>query len=418
MKGTKKEYSISIYHDTRSVKKNGKYPLKLRVFSSSTKKRKLYPLNYEFTILEFKEAWTEPKKAFKEVRLEIQTIEGKAEQVAKTIIPFTFTEFESEFFGNNSKDVNDISTFYKRKINELNKNEQIGTSSSYELSLKSLLKFHNKDRDKSKEQPISFYDIDKNWLTAYERYMTKEGKSKATIGIYLRPMRAIFKSAIKDRTISEKLYPFGADKYKIPTSSKVKKALPKDKLKLLFNGTPQNEFQEKAKDFWFFSFACNGMNFKDIVNLRYSNIEGDTLTFIREKTKNTTNDSKPVSVHLTAHTKQVIEKYGNKNTSSQNLIFPIIDNPNKLIESRTQLKNFIRFVNQHLVNYAKSLGIEDKISTYWARHSYATQSIQNGASMEFVSEALSHSNMITTQKYFAGFEDETIKEMANKLMDL
>lgn len=57
------------------------------------------------------------------------------------------------------------------------------------------------------------------------------------------------------------------------------------------------------------------------------------------------------------------------------------------------------------------------LSTYWARHSFAANSIRKGASMEFISEALNHSDLSVTKNYFAGFEDKAKKEFANSLLD-
>ena len=74
-------------------------------------------------------------------------------------------------------------------------------------------------------------------------------------------------------------------------------------------------------------------------------------------------------------------------------------------------------VNQNFLKYARSLGITEKISSYWARHSFATMAIRKGASMEYVGEAVGHSNPKTTKGYFAGFEDETKKEFALKLLE-
>ena len=74
-------------------------------------------------------------------------------------------------------------------------------------------------------------------------------------------------------------------------------------------------------------------------------------------------------------------------------------------------------MNQHLKKLAKDNNLPEEISTYWARHSFATNSIRKGASMEFISEALNHSDMNVTKNYFAGFEDKTKKEFADKLMD-
>jgi len=61
--------------------------------------------------------------------------------------------------------------------------------------------------------------------------------------------------------------------------------------------------------------------------------------------------------------------------------------------------------------------LTEKISTYYARHSFATNAINNGATMEFVSEAFTHGDMATTQEYFKGFEDKTKKELMDKMMD-
>jgi site-specific recombinase XerD len=69
-------------------------------------------------------------------------------------------------------------------------------------------------------------------------------------------------------------------------------------------------------------------------------------------------------------------------------VFPIISDKYNEVEKRNKIKNFTKFINQNLKKLAKKIGITDEISTYWARHSFATNSIRNGATMEFVMEAL------------------------------
>ena len=87
------------------------------------------------------------------------------------------------------------------------------------------------------------------------------------------------------------------------------------------------------------------------------------------------------------------------------------------MEQNRKIENFIRFLNQYIKELAVQEGLPEGISTYWARHSFATNAIRQGASMEFVSEALNHSDMQTTQRYFAGFENSAKKELMKKLMD-
>ena len=82
-----------------------------------------------------------------------------------------------------------------------------------------------------------------------------------------------------------------------------------------------------------------------------------------------------------------------------------------------QSNNFTRFLNQHLKKLAKGNGLPEEISVYWARHSFTTQSIRSGASLEQISQALNHKNLSTTKGYFAGFEDDAMRALTDNLMN-
>ncbi len=104
--------------------------------------------------------------------------------------------------------------------------------------------------------------------------------------------------AIEHGDIPVELYPF--KKYKIPTGQNIKKALSKQDPKTLYTAQlTLDNHQEKARDFWFFSYQCNGMNFRDIAELKYKNINKNSLSFLRHKTLRTTKDKpKPIIVPL------------------------------------------------------------------------------------------------------------------------
>ena len=412
-----KNYFISIYLDTRRKIKgsDNKYPVKLRLFTKNPRKQKLYSTEFQLTKDEYKAAWlikNPRKKEYKLLRNKLLAFEAYANEIADGLTRFSIEAFERKFYTGASGD-NDVTTYYQQAINQCKRNNRIETAANYGRSLKSLLEFHGKDK-------LNFYEITPQWLRDYEYYMLhneKKQRSKTTVGIYLRDLRTVFNNAIEDEVISKDDYPFGKRKYTIPNPKGLKKALTREQLKKLFETTPATPEQEKAKDFWFFSYSCNGMNFKDIANLQYKNIDGDTLIFRRAKTASSDSSQAPVKVYLSEFAKGVIEKYGTADKSPEKLVFPIIDLKATPEENHRQLKNFVRFVNQHFLKFAKKAGINEKISTYWARHSFATNAIRSGASMEYVSEALSHSNLSTTKIYFAGFEDEKKKEIADKLMD-
>ena len=251
--------------------------------------------------------------------------------------------------------------------------------------------------------------------------MTSPDKKRSitTVGIYLRPLRAIFNMALQEGNLKIEDYPFGKRKYQIPAGRKVKKALSKDDLKTLLNyKVSEGSFQEKARDFWFFSYQCYGMNIKDILGLRYKDIQNEIIVFTRAKTKNTTKtDSKPIMVPRTDFAKQVIKKYGNPDTCEENYVFPVFTDGITETEKMRRTQNFTKFINQHIKNLAEATKVTTHISTYWARHSFTTTAIRNGAPLEFIQDSLGHKDMKTTMNYWGGFEESVKRDISEKLMD-
>lgn len=411
-------YTISLYLDTRRAKENGKFPVKLRVFTTQPRRQKLYPTKFEFEQKEFVTITesTKPRSEQKEIRRQLQAAEIKAHEVAEKLNPFTFEQFERQLFRKIGDALN-ISYLYAEVIKELNKRNQIGTASSYELAEKSIKDFVETEL-KRKYKKLTLFDITVDWLKDFEQYMTEtKGRSFTTVGIYLRTLRAIYNSAIDRQDFEKKLYPFGKRKYQIPATRNVKKALTQEQLNKLFHSDPKTPEQLKAKEFWFFSYACNGMNMKDIANLKYKDIKRDKLTFVRAKTKLTTrSNSKAITVHLGEFAKDVIDKYGNENKSPENFVFDILTNDLTPLQEKSKVQNFTRLVNQHMKKLCEANELPEKISTYWARHSFATSAVRNGAPLEYIQESLGHSDLKTTQIYFAGFGDDVRKEFTEQLM--
>ena len=415
-----KEYFISMFLDARRAKANNKYPVKLRIFTPNPRKQMLYSTKFEFSKNEFKSIWQtlKPREEHKEDRNKMMAVEIEANKIAEKLTPFSFIRFEKLFLRNTGDGTNIIYQ-YNQTINKLKSNNRYGTASNYELSLKSLLNFisHLKGNLPIK---LSFSEINPEWLNKYENYMVNDLKrSQSTVGIYLRPLRAIFNTAIAENEIALEIYPFGKRKFQIPAGRNVKKAFHKSDLQKLFSfSTIKGSYQEKARDFWFFSYQCNGMNIRDISELKYKDIKGDRIVFNRNKTKNTTKKNIiPIVVPITKFVKKIIKKYGNKPEMKEKYIFPIFSDGINEMEKLRRNKNFTKFINQHIKKLAKAAGLTSDISTYWARHSFTTTAIRNGASLELIQESLGHQDKKTTMNYWGGFEDSVKRGISEKLMD-
>ncbi|MGE5394495.1 MAG: tyrosine-type recombinase/integrase [Candidatus Saccharibacteria bacterium] len=413
-----REYSISIFLDSRRELKNHKYPVKLRVFTPFPRKQKLYQTDFEFSEKEFESIWetTKPRNEVKTKRAELQAVLDKAEKTAKELEIFTFEAFENVLLQKSGEPEN-VFFQYDSIIAQYKANNQIGTASSYDLSQKAIKNFLKETTGKV-PAVLRFREINPQWLNRFETYMTTQGKSKTTTGIYLRTLRAIFNTAVASGVIKQSLYPFGRRKYEIPHPRAVKKALSRAQLKKLFETVPRTPEQAKAKDFFFFLFNTAGMNIKDMARLRYENLQGDTLIYMREKTKRTSKSNQtPVVVYLNDYSKEFISKYGNPEIKPKNFIFDIYKPEMTEKEQFIKSQNFTRVINLAIQKLAKENDLPEEISTYWSRHSFATNAIRSGATLEQVSEALNHKNSTTTKGYFAGFETDAMRELTANLMN-
>ncbi|WP_158973876.1 phage integrase SAM-like domain-containing protein [Cellulophaga sp. L1A9] len=394
------------------------YPVKLRVYGKTSKKEKWYSLDIDLTEKEFEDIWLNPKNrnlrgSNKDLRLRLQSIENRANDEAKLMDVFNFSKFEFKLFRKTS-DKNNLYYHFHLAIEKNIKNDKINTSESFKYTLNSLSNF-SKEIKRCAIEKLRFQDITIEWLKDYEKHMLAMGKSYTTVSIYTRTLRVIFNNAIEVNDLNADYYPFGKNKYKIPRTKKVKKALNSNELKVLFESKTANSNEAKAKDFWFFSFACNGINPKDIALLKYSDIKDDKFTYYRAKTFDKTAEKTKIIIYLTDFTKSIIQQYGIK--CKNGFVFDIISSEDDTLEQHKKIKNFTRYVNDHIKRIAKANDLPKDISFYYARHSFATNSLRKGASMEFISEALNHSDLSVTKNYFAGFEDEAKKEFANSIMD-
>lgn len=126
----------------------------------------------------------------------------------------------------------------------------------------------------------------------------------------------------------DKSYPFGRRKYQIPSSRKVKKALELSDIEKIyyFDESKLSRSEKWCRDLWLFSYFANGMNPKDIANLRYANIQDGYLLFERAKTERSLReDPKVITIYVSEDMQAIIERWGNKPALPSQYIFPILE---------------------------------------------------------------------------------------------
>ena len=404
--------TLTYFFDTRSKLLDGNYPIKLTVYYGRQKKRYKTPFKATQEVYDRLLANRLRDESTKQLKRQTVSWLDKQTLIAESIIPFTFSDFENILYAEKTKSrkiqLNDgVNSIYDKHIQSLNDEGRISTANSYQDSLTSILSY---------KKNLKVSQITPDFLKGYEKWMTDNGRSLTTVGMYLRALRTIFNIAIENEVIDASKYPF--KKYTIPAPQKISRTLKKEEIKLIINHTAKRDADAIALDYWVFSFISNGMNFKDIALLKYGNINGDFIEFRRAKTKRTTkNNSLPIMVPLDESLLDIIRKRGNKSKKKEDYIFPIFKHGLTPKQEYVRNKTFIRNTNKRLARVGKELGLSLKVTSYVARHCFATIQKNNNAPLAYISEALGHSNLKTTQNYFGRFEDEGLKVFHSGLME-
>jgi integrase/recombinase XerD len=394
-----KKAEANIYLDELRPKKNGKCSVKIKV--TFNRKRMYFSTGVELTNSEFIQVMdgkrrTEEQKAIHDT---INDFYNKATGVIKNLKIFTFTSFEDAYL--NQRNIQDSVSFaFKKYINELESENRLGTASSYRCTINSLELF---------KKDLTFAEIDPAFLKKYEKNMLKNNKSVTTIGIYLRTLRAIYNL----QNIDSSIYPFGQgkNKYSIPTGRNIKKALTIEEIARIYNyEAVSKSTKEMAKDYWLFLYLSNGMNVKDFCFLKWGDIQDDMITFKRAKTLRSKKESKPISVALQEESWEVINKWGNPSISKDDYIFPHIQKGMSAERERAVYQQLTKTINKYIKRICNELEIQKNVTTYFARHSFATVLKRKGVKIEMISELLGHSSLPVTENYLDSFENEQIQK--------
>jgi len=413
MKSTRKATTAIILEERKPLK-DGRFPVKLRV--TYKRIRKYYTLkdlknnSLAMTRNEFTRVMgSRPRDKYKVNALHLAALEKKGIDIIDKLPLFTFEAFERKYFSI-STDEADLFSALKTTTNDLRKEGRISTAVTYDCTLNSLKEYTGKEA-------MLFENVDSPFLNEYEKWMIGQENSLTTVGIYLRNVRTSFNKAIRDNIIQSSIYPFGHGKYEIPTGKNIKKALTLKEVGQIANyAAVKGSNEHRYRDYWLFSYLCNGINVKDIARLKYSNIDGDVITINRAKTEKERKQSpKPITIVITKMISRIINTWGNKPRLPDQYIFPILKSGLTPLQEYKIIRQATKMINEHIGIIVGELKISQKVTSYTARHSFATVLKRSGASIEFISESLGHSNLKTTENYLSDFEIDVKRKWAEKL---
>ena len=389
---------------------NGEHPLMLRICKDGKKKYQSLGVSIKANQWDFareRPKPTCPNKEYilklildKQAELQQRMLELNTEQ--KEYTTTTLLHDEHKKF-----ELKTVKQFYQELIEQYKANDKCGNRLIYKSSYNSINVFTNNNLE------IPFSAIDVAWLNKYEKWLRSKGNKETTMSLMFRTLRSAYNKAIESKCARKSDYPFNDYRISKFDVSTEKRAIAKaDVLKFSTDVRPigKQQYVQLSKDTFIFSYLCGGINFTDIANLTKDNIiEGKRLHYIRQKT------GKLIKLGLSEEALQIIRRYA---VESKGYLFPILNAQlhKTPLQKQNRIHKMLGKVNKNLKLLAAQFGVEANLTTYVARHSFASVLKKSGVNIALISEALGHSDLTTTQIYLDSFDNEQIDAAMKNLL--
>ena len=395
--------TISVVCYKSKVLKNNESPLMLRICKDGKRKYESIGISILPSLWDFKQ--NKPTRKCPNKEYIERLIAEKVKVYTDKVIEFKSQEKEftaTSLMEKVNKPVKrkTVQEVFNQYIQELESANRLRYADMYKCTMHSLIKF-NKHLD------IPFSDMDTIWLKRYEVWLQSQGLAINTLGTRFRHLRVIYNFAIEEKIVKSEYYPFNSFKVSKLSQTTAKRSIQKDEILSVLNYQGQTPLECLAIDLFTFSYLAAGINFGDIARLTKDNILENRLIYIRKKTQ------KQIKVSLQEQAIKLIQKYSMPDNP---YLFPILSSFHKTEQQKVnRIHKIIAKVNKSLKEIGERLNIPIDLTTYVARHSFATVLKRSGVNTTLICEALGHSSERVTQIYLSFGNDQMEDAMKNLL---
>lgn len=339
-------------------------------------------------------------------------ITAKRLEIEKKIQRLEALDTEVNFdtlFGQKSRYLNcTVSEYFQQQIDYLKGIGKVGSAVKY-TSCKHLLEQCGLGKKR-------FDQIDLQYLQDFEAFLIHKGNTSNSIATKFSVLRAVYNKAVRHKVFAETENPFkqyNVGRFWKPTR---KRAISKEDVQriqsLELPASTEVYSTAFARDIFLFSYCVAGINFKDIATLRYGDIQNGRIYYQRHKT------GKELNSPILPQTREILGRYSKSDASPEDYIFPILDRHIHKCEQQicNRVHKVIGHVNANLKRIAEMAGLKVNLTTYVARHTFATVLKRSGVNIAIISESLGHSDLETTQIYLDSFENSQIDEAMKNLL--
>ena len=300
-----------------------------------------------------------------------------------------------------------LEDFLTSHIQLLRDNGKVGNSYAY-LNLRTTLhNFHGKKLN------FLFNAVDVAFCNKFEAWMRKHQFEDTTMHYYFRTLRSTYNKAIEAKFVDREKSPFIEYKLSRFSTKTKKRALSKESVKkiLKMDCSDMGEKARLAHDVFSFSYYCGGISLIDVANLTPDNIIDGRLIYERQKTHGM------INLVMLDEAKDIIDRYTTYQKRA-GYLFPILDNRKHItpMQKFNRVRKLCWQLNKELHKITAKLEIKEDVTTYVARHSFATVLKKSGVNIGIISQALGHRDIKTTQIYLSEFDNEQVEKKKKNLL--
>ena len=317
---------------------------------------------------------------------------------------FTLKQFEKYFTNQKAKKDITLYDYFQERIKNLKLANKDSNARVYHETQSSFFNF-------TKDKTLHFPDFDLIMVEKYETWLRSHGGTGGGISVKMRTLKAVYNDAIRKGFAKQENYPFKHYDMSKLKSAGIKRALTRQEIRMIQDlDTEQHPHLLHFKHYFVFSYFNRGMNFIDMLKLQWTDIADNRISYIRSKT------GRLFVMEILDPVIEILDYYKSY-PSNTNYVFPILLHEG-LKESQIQnrKKKVLKQYNKGLKEIAKIIGINKNLTSYVARHSYATNLKHAGVNISIISESLGHANLDVTERYLKEFKNEVIDEATKRLI--
>ena len=291
-----------------------------------------------------------------------------------------------------------VFTFFRQQIAKKEQMQCIGTKNNYISAANRFMEFRG-------HEDLAFSQMTTDMMEMYQAWLWNRGISQNSVSFYLRTLRTLYNKAVEAGQAP--LNDIFAHVHTTNVRTAKRAITVKDIRKIEKLNLPRGSSLDKARDLFLLSFYLRGMAFVDMAFLKKSDLKCGLVSYNRRKTHQNLNIEwmKPMQT--------IIDKYAEQTKDSPYLL-PILTG--KETSPYTAYRKVEYNTNYNLKKIGQMIGLKIPLTTYVARHTWASVALHMNIPIATISEGMGHNSYKTTQIYLQSLDMATINEANERII--